>query len=130
VNIGSLAGKLATRYMGAYPATKFALTAYTQQLRLELGPQGLHVLLVCPGPIARDTPRAVQPPPAGVPAAALKPGAGAKTRAVRPERIAADIVRACERREHELIYPPIARLMCVLTQLSPRLGDWLLKRMT
>ena len=60
VNIGSLAGKSATRYMGAYPASKFALSAYSQQLRLELEPQGLHVLLVCPGPIARDEPRTAQ----------------------------------------------------------------------
>ena len=57
VNIGSLASKVAPRYMGAYPAAKFAVAAYTQQLRLELEPQGLHVLLVCPGPIARtDSP--------------------------------------------------------------------------
>ncbi|HEY5311731.1 MAG TPA: SDR family NAD(P)-dependent oxidoreductase, partial [Pirellulales bacterium] len=77
VNIGSLAGKAASRYMGAYPASKFALTAYTQQLRLELGPQGLHVLLVCPGPIAREHGRPVAAEPvAGVPASALKPGAG------------------------------------------------------
>jgi uncharacterized protein len=57
VNISSLAGKSATRFMGAYPATKFAVSAYTQQLRLELGPQGLHVLLVCPGPIKRKDAR-------------------------------------------------------------------------
>ena len=50
VNIGSLAAKSAARWVGAYPATKFAVAAYSQQLRLELGPQGLHVLLVCPGP--------------------------------------------------------------------------------
>ena len=53
VNIGSLASKSAARWVGAYPATKFAVAAYTQQLRLELTPEGLHVLLVCPGPIAR-----------------------------------------------------------------------------
>ena len=40
VNISSLAGKSAARWVGAYPATKFAVSAYTQQLRLELGPQG------------------------------------------------------------------------------------------
>ena len=51
VNIGSLAAKSASRWVGAYPATKHAVAAYSQQLRLELGPQGLHVLLVCPGPI-------------------------------------------------------------------------------
>ena len=57
VNLGSLAAKTAARWMGAYPATKFALAAYTQQLRLELGPEGLHVLLVCPGPVARKDDR-------------------------------------------------------------------------
>ena len=57
VNIGSLASKAASRWVGAYPATKHAVAAYSQQLRLELGPQGLHVLLVCPGPIERKDPR-------------------------------------------------------------------------
>ena len=57
VNIGSLAAKSAARWVGAYPATKFAVAAYSQQLRLELGPQGLHVLLVCPGPIQRKDAR-------------------------------------------------------------------------
>ena len=55
VNIGSLAAKSASRLVGAYPATKHAVAAYSQQLRLELGPQGLHVLLVCPGPIGART---------------------------------------------------------------------------
>ena len=57
VNIGSLAAKSAARWVGAYPATKFAVAAYSQQLRLELGSQGLHVLLVCPGPIQRHDAR-------------------------------------------------------------------------
>ena len=53
VNIGSLAAKSAARYLGAYPASKFPVAAYSHQLRLELRPQGVHVLLVCPGPLAR-----------------------------------------------------------------------------
>ena len=61
VNIGSLSGKSASRWLGAYPASKFAVTAYTQQLRLELEPEGLNVLLVCPGPIARDDDRVRSP---------------------------------------------------------------------
>jgi short-subunit dehydrogenase len=32
VNIGSLAAKVGAAYMGAYPASKFPLAAYTQQL--------------------------------------------------------------------------------------------------
>ncbi|HEX4149641.1 MAG TPA: SDR family NAD(P)-dependent oxidoreductase [Pirellulales bacterium] len=128
VNIGSLAGKSASRYLGAYPASKFALTAYTQQLRLELGPQGLHVLLVCPGPIARDQPPvAAKPSVSGLPDSALRPGAGVKTRAVRPEKIAAAILRACQRRQGELVFPPAARVLFALMQLSPRLADWLVR---
>ncbi len=136
VNIGSLAAKSAARWVGAYPATKFAVAAYSQQLRLELGPQGLHVLLACPGPIARDEPRDANAREArgedqgGVPASALKPGAGVKTRSLRPEKVAADILRACERRRGELIFPPAARLLFVLMQLSPRLADWIVRKTT
>jgi NAD(P)-dependent dehydrogenase (short-subunit alcohol dehydrogenase family) len=131
VNVGSLAGKTAARYMGAYPASKFALSAYTQQLRLELGPQGLHVLLVCPGPIERAQPRERSPEElAGLPASAARPGAGAKTKAISPQRLAADILQACERRQSEIIRPRKARLLFALSQLSPALGDWILRKST
>jgi NAD(P)-dependent dehydrogenase (short-subunit alcohol dehydrogenase family) len=131
VNIGSLSGKIATRYMGAYPATKFALAAYTQQLRLELGPQGLHVLLVSPGPIARDEPRErAADELAGLPPSAAKPGAGAKTRPIRPERLATAILAACEKRRRELIVPSAARWLAATGQLSPALGDFLINKAT
>jgi uncharacterized protein len=129
VNIGSLAGKSAARYMGAYAATKHAVSAYSQQLRLELGPQGLHVLLVSPGPIARDEPRS-ESYATGVPAAARKPGAGVKVGLLRPEKLAEQIVRACERRAPELVVPRRARLVFAISQLWPTLGDWIVRRMT
>lgn len=131
VNIGSLAGKAAARYVGAYPVSKFAVTAYSQQLRLELGPKGLHVLLVNPGPIARREPRAVPlHDVAGLPESAKKPGAGVKTRAIDPEWLARRIVLACERRQSELLVPSAARWLFALTQISPVLGDWLVRRLT
>ncbi|HEY2841356.1 MAG TPA: SDR family NAD(P)-dependent oxidoreductase, partial [Pirellulales bacterium] len=133
VNISSLAGKSASRFLGAYPASKFAVTAYTQQLRLELGPQGLHVLLVCPGPIAREEPRRAPIEHSGgeaIPAEAYRPGGGVKLNLISPEKLAERIVRACERRDLELIVPAKARLLFVLSQLSPGLGDWLVRRMT
>ncbi len=131
VNIGSLSGKIATRYMGAYPATKFALAAYSQQLRLELGPQGLHVLLVSPGPIARDEPRERSADElAGLPPSAAKPGAGARTRLIRPEQLAATIVAACEQRQSELVVPQAARWLAAIGQLSTRLGDFLINKAT
>jgi short-subunit dehydrogenase len=132
VNIGSLAGKSAARWIGAYPATKFAVGAYTQQLRLELGPQGLHVLLVCPGPIVRDesSREARGYAEAGLPDSALKPGAGVRTKAIAPEKLAAAILKACERRKSELIVPSAARLLFALMQLSPRLADWIVRKTT
>ena len=57
VLVGSLASKVAAGYLGAYPASKFPLAALAQQLRMDLSPSGLHTLLVCPGPLAREDQR-------------------------------------------------------------------------
>jgi len=131
VNIGSLAGKSASRWLGAYPASKFAVTAYTQQLRLELSEQGLHVLLVCPGPIARDDQRVRSPDElARLPESARRPGGGVKTGRIRPAVLAKQILRACERRRGELIVPRSARIIFTLMQTSPRLADWLVRKLT
>jgi short-subunit dehydrogenase len=134
VLIGSLASKVAAGYLGAYPPSKFPLAALAQQLRLETEQRGLHTLLVCPGPIAREDEfasgarYAAQTPE--VPAAAHQPGGGAKMRAINPHWLARKILRACEQRRAELIIPKRARLLFAVSQLSPRLGDWLLRRMT
>ena len=131
VNIGSLASKSASRWVGAYPATKHAVAAYSQQLRLELGPQGLHVLLVCPGPIARKGSRLYHLEGLeDVPERARHPGAGVRARAISPEALAKAILRACKRRQPELVVPGYFRLLFALGHLSPRLGDWLVLRMT
>ena len=37
---------------------------------------------------------------------------------------------ACQRRRAELIVPARARLLFAAAQLSPQLGDWLVKKMT
>jgi uncharacterized protein len=131
VNIGSLSGKSASRYLGAYSATKFALAAYTQQLRLETANSGMHVLLVSPGPIEReDSGNRYADKLAGLPASAAKPGGGARIPRVKPERLAAAILNACKRRQPELIYPRLARVFIGAIQLFPRFGDWLIRRMT
>jgi uncharacterized protein len=134
VLIGSLASKVAAGYLGAYPASKFPLAALAQQLRMETEQSGLHTLLVCPGPIARDDQHgssaryASQAP--DVPAAAHQPGGGAKVRVINPHWLAGKILRACEERRAELVVPKRARLLFIASQLSPRFGDWLLRRMT
>ncbi|MCL2623855.1 MAG: SDR family oxidoreductase [Planctomycetaceae bacterium] len=131
VNIGSLAAKSASRWLGAYPVSKFGVTAFSQQLRLELGPKGVHTLLVCPGPIHRDSERLYRlEGSAGVPEYALQPGAGVKVGKIDPQRLATLILKACERRKPELIVPAKAKLLFAVTQLWPALGDWLVMRNT
>lgn len=129
VLIGSLASRVAPRYLGAYPTSKFPLAAYAQQLRLELGPRGLHTLLVCPGPIARNDALA-RYASAGVPESAHRPGGGARVKAIDPDLLAAKMLTACERRQAELVVPSRARILFALSQISPRWGDWLLRKMT
>lgn len=131
VNIGSLAAKSASRFLGAYPASKFPVAAYSQQLRLELEPYGLHVLLVCPGPIAREEPGdRYADQSAGLPESARRPGGGVKVKAIDPEWLSERILEACQSRQPELIVPAKARLLFTLSQISPRLGDWLVRKMT
>jgi NAD(P)-dependent dehydrogenase (short-subunit alcohol dehydrogenase family) len=129
VNIGSLAAKSAARYVGAYPVSKFAVAAYSQQLRLELGPKGLHVLLVCPGPIRREQER-LYPLEGleGIPDSARAPGAGVKVGRINPRWLARKILNYCERRKPELVVPAKAKILFAIAQLCPTFGDWLVKK--
>lgn len=52
VNMGSISGRVAGPFVGPYAASKFAMEALTDSLRLELHPWGLHVAIVEPGVIA------------------------------------------------------------------------------
>jgi short-subunit dehydrogenase len=131
INIGSLASKVASAYLGAYPPSKFAVAAYSQQLRLELGPRGLHVLLVCPGPLLReDAGHRYDEHASSLPPSARRPGAGARLTAIDPYVLGKRIIRACRHRESELIVPGKVRWLVALAQLSPAWGDWLIRRRT
>jgi NAD(P)-dependent dehydrogenase (short-subunit alcohol dehydrogenase family) len=131
INMGSLAAKSAARFLGAYPVSKFAVAAYSQQLRYELAPLGIHVLLVCPGPMARpDAGQRYDHEAAGLPQSARQPGGGVKLKGIPPERLAAEVLRCCERRVPELVMPAKARLLFALAQLWPSLADRVLLNRT
>ena len=131
VNIGSLAAKSAARWVGAYPVTKHAVAAFSQQLRLEAKPDGVHVLLVCPGPVKRDNPRLYPLKNAdGIPDSALMPGGGVKVGKIDPKYLAQKILKKCEKREPELVIPRKARLLFTIAQICPKLGDWIVLKST
>jgi NAD(P)-dependent dehydrogenase (short-subunit alcohol dehydrogenase family) len=52
VLMGSIAGRSALPFLGAYAMSKFALEAMADALRVEVAPWGMHVAIVEPGTIA------------------------------------------------------------------------------
>jgi len=51
VNVSSVAGRVASPGMGTYAASKHALEALSDSLRVEVAPHGVDVVLVEPGPV-------------------------------------------------------------------------------
>lgn len=97
-----------------YAAAKFALNGFAEVVRQELHGTGVWVTTVCPGRV--DTPMI----------GTLKvPWISAK---IPAEAVARAVVGALYRPRPEVIVPPIARGLVFLNTLSPRLGDWLVRR--
>lgn len=133
VNVGSLASRVGARYLGGYPLAKHALAGLTQQMRLEWREFGVHVALICPGPISRPdagTRYDSQVTESGVPESAKMPGGGAKIKGLAPENVARKILQMVKKRTPDAILPWYARCLIVLGHLSPPLGDRLAFTMT
>lgn len=138
VYVGSLAGKLVTPLMGPYAVAKSALAAYVDAIRLEMAPQGVHVLLVSPGPIRREAADddatfdryADEVAAAGLPAEANRPGGGAPLKRLDPDRLAEQVLAACRRRTSELVVPRKAAWLAGLIEWFPDSGRRLLARFT
>jgi uncharacterized protein len=132
VNIGSLAGLVPAPGMGGYSVAKTALTAMSRQLRVELAAVGVHVMLVCPGPIARHDSGTRYDQLAeqrGLATGALTaPGGGVKLKALDPKVLCQKILEAAHRRKYELVTPVKASLLAGISNLWPRLSDWILKK--
>jgi short-subunit dehydrogenase len=134
VNLGSLASRVAPRYLGGYVIAKHALVGFSRQLRMELEADGIHVGVVCPGPIRRDDDQPIDryqtDKKAGVPATAAQPGGGAKLKGLPPEQVAAAVLRCIQDRKIEIVMPPKVRVLMAINAVSPRLADWLLSKST
>ncbi len=130
VQIGSLASKTGWKFVAPYVTSKHALAGFAHQLRVE-GPDSVHYLLVCPGPIRREDEKVDRygAAEAGLDEAASQPGAGVKISGIDPELLAEKIVNACEKRKLELVVPGKSRILFALLALFPACGDWLLRRL-
>jgi NAD(P)-dependent dehydrogenase (short-subunit alcohol dehydrogenase family) len=54
INVSSIGGRVATPGLSAYCSSKFAVEGFSESLRLELLPYGVHVVLVEPGTFKTD----------------------------------------------------------------------------
>ncbi|MEK8127767.1 SDR family oxidoreductase [Paenibacillus filicis] len=115
VNIASMAGKVGSAKSTGYSATKHAVLGLTNSLRQELIGTGVAVTAVNPGPI--DTPFFDRADPTG------NYVNNVRWFMLKPEEVAAKVLRAIERRTPEVNLPFTAAAGVKLFQLFPRLFD-------
>lgn len=116
VNVGSILSVLSTPRNAIYAASKFALRALTDSLRIELRGTGIDVILIMPG--FTDTPFFENQYRYGGPVR-VGPFHG-----VPPHTVARAILRACRRRRREVALTFLGKLGVFLKRWCPRLLDW------
>jgi len=117
VNVSSVAGKVPLPWMTLYSASKYALGALTEGLRMELRRDGIQAMTVCPGYVKT----AFQENAHGGKA----PEAVARTRrfAITAEECAEAIRRGVERDARTVVTPRSAWLLILAMRLAPGLVE-------
>ena len=118
VNVASQAAKSATVKSSVYSATKFGVLGYSNALRLELKPHGIHVMTVNPGPIATDFFDKAEP------TGKYLEQLGAVV--LDPVKVAKEVVTGIEKEKREVNLPKLMNFASKLNVLFPKLGDRLL----
>ena len=122
VNVSSIAGKVPLPWFTNYAATKFALCATTDTLRIELKPFNIRCVTVCPGYVKtgfQDHSLAGRPPDRLW---------SMKKFAITAEQCAAALVRGVEREKRTVVTPALGGLLQPLYVVAPRISDWYLER--
>jgi short-subunit dehydrogenase len=118
VQISSVLGKFSAPYTAGYNASKHALNAVSDALRLEAAPYGIRVVSVYPGSTESEF-RANSLGDTGTPK--VRPGR------VPAARVAARVVRAVRLGERDVYVTPRDVALCWLATRMPRLADRVLR---
>jgi short-subunit dehydrogenase len=112
VNVSSVAGRVAYPRASSYAASKFALAGWSEALRLEEAPHGVHVGVVFPGFVATE----------GFPQTGLRSRAATRWAVSRPERVAEAVLATGPGGKAERTVPRPYALVPVLRAVAP--GAW------
>ncbi|MBV9454986.1 MAG: SDR family oxidoreductase [Rubrobacter sp.] len=119
INVSSVVGKRAIPKVGGYCATKFALNAISDALRVEVADRGITVTSIYPGTTRtafREHSRRTKDEERGW-----------RPRGVSPEKVAGKIACAAERGGRDVYITLADRLFVTGTILLPGLTDWALR---
>jgi len=141
INIGSVSGRIPAPMLGAYHASKYALEAITDSLRMELRPFGVDVVIIEPGTIRTEfASRVIAEAEAARPVGSRYEAVYARQAelAARFDRLASGpapvtraLVRAVEARRPRarIVAPRRFALMIGLVKLLPVCWvDWIMRR--
>lgn len=116
VNVSSVVGKRSVPMLAAYSASKFGLWGFSQSLRLELRPHGIHVCHFCPASTATEFQRV----------AGIEPSRSSPLNLDSPDRVASAMVDAVIKRKREHIMSLTERVLIKCHLMAPTITDRLL----
>jgi short-subunit dehydrogenase len=111
VNISSGAGKIGALNMAAYCGSKFAMNGFSESLYHELRPLGIHVSVVCPGPVSTEFNRHFKHTGPKAPAPLI----------ITPEAVSREVIRIIEKKKFEAVIPRWLAFICFVKRLMPNL---------
>ena len=123
VNVSSIAGQVALPWLTLYSASKAALNALSDGVRMELRGSGVRVVSVCPGYVQTGFPEHVL-------AGEMPPAVARRRRfTITPEECAQAIVRGVERAKRTVVTPRVGWALVWFARLFPQTADGILARM-
>jgi short-subunit dehydrogenase len=117
VNVSSIGGKMPLPWATVYSASKYAVTALTEGLRMELRDTGVKTMLACPGYVTTGFQQHVRA--GSAPDAVLR----ARRRAITAAECARAIRRGVERDARTVMAPAGGWILVALSRLFPSLAE-------
>jgi short-subunit dehydrogenase len=118
INVESVVALRSLPGSGAYCATKHALHAFSEAMRSELAPHGIHVCSFCPGITRSDFSKNRVEIDFHT--------EFSKTLSMSSERCAEIMIRAIEWRRRQVVTTWSGKLLHLMQRLSPRMVDWMM----